>query len=217
MVQNMGLLGRKLGMTQIFDDEGNVIPVTVIEAAGNTVVQVKTQDGPDGYDAIQLGYAEKKASRTTKGEQGHFDKAGVTPKRHVNEIRLTADAVKAYAPGQEIQVAEVFAQGEFCDVVGTSKGRGFSGVMRRYNFGGFESSHGVHEYFRHGGSIGTRLTPGHVLKGKKMPGQMGNERVTVQNLEVARVDAERGLVFVRGGVPGPKGAVVIVRKAAKKG
>src|SRR5690606_22060869 len=128
-----------------------------------------------------------------------------------------AETVKTFAPGQEIKVSEVFAQGDICDVVGTSKGRGFSGVVRRYGFGGFERSHGVHEYFRHGGSIGARLTPGHVIKGKKMPGQMGNERVTVQNLEVARLDEERGLVFVKGGVPGPKGAYVIVRKAAKKG
>jgi len=213
----MGLLGRKLGMTQLFDDNGNVAPVTVVEAAGNTVLQVKTSDGPDGYDALQLGFGELKEARLTQPQLGHLGKVGSAPKAHVREIRLDGGAVGGFEPGQEIKVTDVFTDGDFCDVTGTSKGRGFSGVMRRHNFRGFETSHGTHEFFRHGGSIGTRLTPGHVLKGKRMPGQMGSERVTVQNLQVVRLDEERGLVFIKGGVPGPKGGLVIVRRAAKKG
>lgn len=213
----MGLLGRKLGMTQLFDDEGNVVPVTVIDAAGNTVLQVKASDGPDGYDALQLGFGAQKESRLTRPEKGHLDKAGSAPKRHVREIRLEGGAIAGYEPGQEIKVTDVFSDGDFCDVTGTSKGRGFAGVMRRHGFKGFEQTHGTHEFFRHGGSIGTRLTPGHVLKGKGMPGQLGNARVTIQNLQVVRLDEERGLVFIKGGVPGPKGGLVIVRKAAKKG
>ena len=218
MSENMGLIGRKLGMTQIFDDEGTVTAVTVIQAGPNTVLQIKTTDGADGYNAIQLGFDEKKEARSNKPEAGHAAKANAKAARFVREIRLAADAVGGFQLGQAINVADVFNQGDFCDVVGTSKGKGFAGVMKRHNMRGAQTnSHGTHEYFRHGGSIGTRLTPGHVLKGKKMPGQMGNERVTVQNLEIVRTDAERQLVFVKGGVPGPTGAYVLVRKAVKKG
>jgi large subunit ribosomal protein L3 len=213
----MGLIGRKLGMTQLFADDGTVTAVTVIQAAPNHVLQVKTADGPDAYNAVQLGFEARKESRSTKPELGHFKKAGVESLRFVREIRLDDSTVKEYAPGQTLGVQDVFSDGDHCDVTGTSKGRGFSGVMSRYGFAGFERTHGTHEFFRHGGSIGTRLTPGHVLKGKKMPGQMGNERVTVQNLEVMQLDSERGLVFVKGGVPGPVGGLVIVRKAVKKG
>jgi len=217
MNTSMGLLGCKIGMTQLFDEAGNVVPVTVIQAGPNTVLQVKTADGADGYDAIQLGYAEKKALLTNKPDAGHFAKAGATPKKHVGEIRLPADDVKKFAPGQQLKVTDVFKIGDICDVTGTSKGRGFAGVFKRHHFAGFENSHGTHEYFRHGGSIGTRLTPGHVMKGKKMPGHMGAEQVTVQNMAVVRLDEERGLVFIRGGVPGPNGGFVLVRKAVKKG
>ncbi len=218
MSENMGLIGRKLGMTQLFDDEGVVTAVTVIEAAPNTVLQVKTDDSADGYNAIQLGFDPKKPSRATQAEAGHVEKAGAAPVKAVREIRLSKEAVAAFSPGQQIGVTEVFSEGEYCDVTGTSKGSGFAGVVKRHNFSGVQTvSHGTHEFFRHGGSIGTRLTPGHVLKGKKMPGQMGNERVTVQNLQVVRTDSERGLVFVKGGVPGPTGGYVLVRKSVKRG
>jgi len=215
--QKMGLLGRKLGMTQLFDEEGTVTAVTVIQAAPNHVLQVKTTDGPDAYNAVQLGFEPRKESGVTKPQLGHFKKVGAEALRFVREIRLDEATVKSYAPGQVLGVRDVFSDGDHCDVTGTSKGRGFAGVMRRYGFRGFERTHGTHEFFRHGGSIGTRLTPGHVLKGRKMPGQMGNEQVTIQNLQVVQLDSERGLVFVKGGVPGPVGGLVIVRKAVKKG
>jgi len=216
MNESMGLLGRKLGMTQFFRDDGEVLACTVIEVGPCTVLQVKTDETKDGYNALQLGYGTQKASRVTKAETGHLAKSGTeTPPSHVKEIRVSKDVAGQHEVGATVAVADVFEEGKTVDVTGQSKGRGFAGVMKRHNFAGFERSHGVHEFFRHGGSIGTRLTPGHVLKGKKMPGHMGAEQVTVQNLEVARVDAERNLLFVRGGVPGPKGAVVVVRNAVK--
>ena len=213
--ENAGLIGRKVGMTQIYTEQNALIGVTVVDVSGNVVVQVKTASGPDGYNAVQLGFGVRKATRTTRPQKGHFDKAGVAPTQHLKEMRATAEAVAGFTVGQELKADQVFSNGELVDATGTSKGRGFSGVMRRHNFRGFIRSHGTHEYFRHGGSIGTRLTPGMVLKGKKMPGQYGNERSTVQNLKVVRIDADRGLVFVRGGVPGPIGGVVTLRKAVK--
>ncbi len=210
-----GLIGRKIGMTQIFADNGTAIAVTVVEAGPNAVLQVKSADGTDGYNAVQLGFADKKPSRTTQAEQGHFDKAGTSPKKHVVEFRLAADAAAAYTAGQELGVADVFAEGDAVDVIGTSKGRGFAGVMKRHGFRGFIRTHGTHEYFRHGGSIGTRLTPGHVLKGKKMGGHMGAERVTIQNLKVVKLDADNNLLYIKGGIPGPNGGIVRVRKAVK--
>lgn len=217
MNTQMGLLGRKLGMTQIFLDEGEVVPVTVLEAGPNVVVQVKTEDGADGYNAVQLGFGATKPQRVNKPERGHFDKAGLdTLPQHVAEVRLTKAAAATYEPGQSLKVSDVFSTGGHADVTGTSKGRGFAGVMKRHHFRGFMRTHGTHEFFRHGGSIGTRLTPGHVLKGKRMPGHQGSEQVTVQNLEVVRVEDERNLVFLRGGVPGPTGAVVLIRQAVKK-
>ncbi|MCB9692799.1 MAG: 50S ribosomal protein L3 [Alphaproteobacteria bacterium] len=212
----MGLLARKVGMTQYFKEDGEVVACTVLEAGPCTVLQVKTKAGPDGYDAIQLGFSEKKASRATKAETGHNTAAGrgENPPAMVREIRL-ADA-SSYERGQTVAIADVFAEGGKVDVVGVSKGKGTAGVMKRHNFKGFISTHGTHEFFRHGGSIGTRLTPGHVMKGKKMGGRMGNEQVTVQNLEIARIDAERNLLFVRGGVPGPNGSLLTVRQAVKK-
>ena len=210
-----GLLGRKLGMTQIYNNDGAVQPVTIVEVGGNAVLRVKTEDSADGYNAVQLGFDEKKEKQTSKPEAGAFSKASVAPRRFVRELRLSQDAVGKYTIGQELGANDVFSEGDYIDVTGTSKGRGFAGVMKRHNFRGFIRSHGTHEYFRHGGSIGTRLTPGHVLKGKKMPGHMGDAKVTVQNVKVAKVDAERSLVFVAGGVPGPNGALVTVRKAIK--
>ncbi|MBW2254766.1 MAG: 50S ribosomal protein L3 [Deltaproteobacteria bacterium] len=215
--QKMGLIGRKLGMTQLFAEDGTVTAVTVIQAAPNHVLQVKTADGPDAYNAVQLGFEPRKESGASKPQLGHFKKANAEALRFVREIRLDEATVKDYAPGQTLGVQDVFSDGDRCDVIGTSKGSGFTGVMKRFGFRGFMRTHGTHEFFRHGGSIGTRLTPGHVFKGKKMPGQMGNWRVTIQNLTVMQLDNERGLVFVKGGVPGPVGGMVIVRKAVKKG
>ncbi|MEQ1502401.1 MAG: 50S ribosomal protein L3 [Myxococcota bacterium] len=213
----IGLIGRKLGMTQLFRADGEVVPVTVIETGPCTVTQVKTTAGRDHYDAIQLAFGAKKIHRANKPSLGHFKKAGLeTPLSYIREFRLDAAAVANYELGKVITAADLFTEGEKIDVCGTSKGRGYAGVMKRHNFAGFERSHGAHEYFRHGGSIGTRLTPGMTLAGMPMSGHMGAERVTVQNLVVAKVDAERNLVFVHGGVPGPVGSVVTVRKSVKK-
>lgn len=211
----MGLLGRKLGMTQIYDNAGNVLGVTVIDVSENVVLQVKTASGKDGYSALQLGYGAKKAVRASRAETGHAAKANVPAPRYVQEIRVSEADAAARAPGATIGAAEVFKVGDRVDVRGVSKGRGFAGVMKRHNFSGFGRSHGAHEYKRHGGSIGTRLTPGMTFKGVKMPGHMGAERVTVQNLKVVKVDEARNLVYVRGGVPGPTGAQVVVRQTVK--
>ena len=212
----MGLLGRKVGMTQMYDDDQNLFGVTVVDVSGNVVVSTKTDDGADGYNAIQLGIDEQKEARVNQPEMGHFKKAGVTPRKFMREIRLSKDAVSTFSAGQDLNAGDVFTDGIWVDVTGTSKGRGFAGVMKRHNMAGFIRSHGTHEYFRHGGSIGTRLTPGHVLKGKKMPGQYGNKRKTIQNLKIIQVDAEKGLLYIRGGVPGPPGGYIMVRKAIKK-
>jgi len=211
-----GLLGRKVGMTQLFRDNGELLPVTVIEAGPCQVLQVKTEDKADGYNAIQLGFGSTKLNRVNKPEQGHLAKTGAAPAAFVGEIRVSKEAAEATEVGSTLTAADVFSEGDHADVTGTSKGKGFAGVMKRYNFAGFIRSHGTHEFFRHGGSIGTRLTPGHVFKGKKMPGHMGSETVTIQNLQVVKVDAERSLLFVKGAVPGPKGAFIRVRKAVKK-
>jgi len=212
----IGLLGTKLGMTQLFAEDGSVLPVTVIQAGPCRVLQTKTAESADGYNALQIGFGEQKDTRVSKALKNHTAKTGETVPMHIAEIRVDAETAAATAPGTELTAGEIFEAGTFVDVTGTSKGRGFSGVMKRHNFAGFERSHGVHEYFRHGGSIGTRLTPGHVLKGKKMPGQMGNKQVTVQNLALVKVDADRGLLYVKGGVPGPNGSVIKVRQAVKK-
>lgn len=215
--QQIGLLGRKIGMTQIFDDSGTVSGVTVVEIQPNTVVQVKTTAAKDGYGALQLGYGARKEALSTKANIGHAAKANARPFRVIREIRVPSEVASTYTLGQQIALTEIFAVKQRVDAVGNSKGRGFAGVMKRHNFKGFKASHGVHEYFRHGGSIGTRLTPGRTLKGVKMPGRMGGCRTTIQNLAVVRVDVERNLLFVKGGVPGPDGAYVVIRKAAKGG
>jgi len=207
------LIGKKIGMTRIFDADGKQVPVTVIEAGPCFVSQVKTADN-DGYDAIQLGFQDLKARNSTMPLIGHDGKAGITPKRIHREVRLKAEDVGTYELGQELKV-DLFEAVKFVDVIGTSKGRGFGGVMKSFHFKGFERTHGAHEYFRHGGSIGTRLTPGMTLAGKKMPGQLGNARTTVQKIEVVRIDDERNLVFVRGGVPGPNGGFVTLRQSVK--
>ncbi|MEC7242667.1 MAG: 50S ribosomal protein L3 [Myxococcota bacterium] len=209
-----GLLGRKIGMTQLFTDEGKVLPVTVIEAGPCQVIQVMTEEN-GGYNAIQLGFGERKEKHTNKAQLGHYKKANLQPSKFVQEIRLSAEDVAKYEVGQSVTISDVFEEGEKLDVRGTSKGKGTAGVMKRHNFAGFIRTHGTHEFFRHGGSIGTRLTPGHVAKGTRMGGQMGNERVTVHNLELSKMDAEKNLLFVKGGVPGANGGYVVIRKGIK--
>jgi large subunit ribosomal protein L3 len=206
-----GLLGTKLGMTQTWDENNRVVPVTVVAAATNVVTQVR---GPekDGYNAVQIGFGEVEGRKVSKPKAGHFAAAGVTPRRHLVEIR-TADAASCTV-GQEL-TPEVFAAGEVVDVTGTSKGKGFAGVMKRHGFAGVSASHGAHRNHRKPGSIGGCATPGRVFKGLRMAGQMGGETVTTQNVTVHAVDAEKGLVLLKGAVPGPKGGVVIIRTAAK--
>lgn len=208
-----GLIGRKVGMTQFYNAEGNVIPVTVIETGPCVVVQ-KKETAKDGYNALQVGFGSKKAQRVNKPMQGHMAKAGKGAFEVVREFRL-AD-VSQYEIGQEIKVADMFKAGDRIAVSGTSKGHGFSGVIKRWSFAGFPGSHGTHEYFRHGGSIGNRSYPGRVRKGKKMAGHWGNEQVSIQNLEVVDIRPEENLMLVKGAVPGAKRGVVIVRSAAKR-
>ncbi|SJN23595.1 LSU ribosomal protein L3p (L3e) [Luteococcus japonicus LSP_Lj1] len=208
-----GLLGTKLGMTQLWDDNNKVVPVTVIQAGPCVVTQVRTPE-IDGYNAVQLGFGAVKAKKVTKPVGGHFEKAGVTPRKHLMELR-TADASE-YTLGQEI-TAEAFAATDVVDVTGVSKGKGTAGVMKRHGFKGLRASHGVHRKHRSPGSIGGCSTPGRVFKGMRMAGRMGVDKVTVQNLTIHAVDAERGLILVRGAIPGNKGSLVVVRSAAKKG
>ena len=208
-----GLLGTKLGMTQLWDDNNKVVPVTVIQAGPCVVTQVRTPES-DGYNAVQLGYGAIKAMKVTKPSAGHFEKAGVTPRKNLVELR-TADASE-YTLGQEI-TAELFAATDVVDVTGVSKGKGTAGVMKRHGFKGLSASHGVHRKHRSPGSIGGCSTPGRVFRGMRMAGRMGVDKVTVQNLTIHAVDAERGLILVRGAIPGNKGSLVVVRSAAKKG
>ncbi len=208
-----GLLGTKLGMTQLWDDNNKVVPVTVIQAGPCVVTQVRTPE-IDGYNAVQLGFGAVKAKKVTKPVGGHFEKAGVTPRKHLMELR-TADASE-YTLGQEI-TAEAFAATDVVDVTGVSKGKGTAGVMKRHGFKGLRASHGVSRKHRSPGSIGGCSTPGRVFKGMRMAGRMGVDKVTVQNLTIHAVDAERGLILVRGAIPGNKGSLVVVRSAAKKG
>lgn len=207
-----GLIGRKVGMTQYYNAEGNVIPVTVIEAGPCVVVQ-KKDASTDGYNAVQVGFGEKKNQRVNKAMQGHMAKAGKGAFQVLREFRL--DDVSQFSVGQEIKVADLFKAGDLIDVAGTSKGHGYSGVIKRWSFAGFPGSHGTHEYFRHGGSIGNRSYPGRVRKGKKMAGHWGDELVSTQNLEVVDVRAEQNLMLIRGAVPGVKQGVVILRRAVK--
>ena len=207
-----GLLGTKLGMTQVWDENNKLIPVTVIEIAPNVVTQLRTAE-KDGYSAVQIAAGAIDPRKVTKPLTGHFDAAGVTPRRHVTEVR-TADAAE-YALGQELTVDGTFEAGQLVDVVGTSKGKGFAGVMKRHNFAGVSASHGAHRNHRKPGSIGASSTPSRVFKGMRMAGRMGGERVTVLNLRVHAVDAEKGLLLVKGAVPGARGRLVFVRNAVK--
>ena len=210
MTDVKGILGEKLGMTQIFDDT-RAIPVTVIKAGPCFVAQVKTE-ATDGYAAVQLAFGDTRPKHVTKPEQGHFDKHGAQSSRHVVELRT--DDAGSYSPGQELR-ADVFAAGERADVVGVSKGKGFAGVMKRHGFSGLSASHGTERKHRSPGAIGACATPSRVFKGMRMAGQMGNERVTMLNLEVVQADPERNLLLLRGAVPGPEGGLVMVRSAVK--
>ena len=205
------VLGTKLGMTQVWDEAGRLVPVTVVQVGTNVVTQVRTAE-TDGYAAVQLAFGQIDPRKVTQPLKGHFEKAGVTPRRHVTEIR-TPDAGQ-YALGQEI-TAEAFTAGQVVDVVGTTKGKGTAGVMKRHGFAGVGASHGAHRNHRKPGSIGACATPGRVFKGVRMAGRMGSDTVTTQNLTVHAVDAEKGLILVKGAVPGPKGGLVVIRSAAK--
>jgi large subunit ribosomal protein L3 len=208
-----GILGRKLGMTQVWDDENRVVPVTVIQAGPCRVVQLKTPER-DGYSAVQLAFGETKPSRLNKPELGHLKNANAEPSRHLVELRV--DDVSQFEVGQVVR-ADVFTKGDRIDVTGISKGKGFSGAMQRHNFKGQGASHGNHKKHRSPGAIGACATPGKVFKGMKMAGQKGNARTTTLNLEVVEGDAERGLLLVRGSVPGAKGGLIFIRDAVKAG
>ena len=206
-----GVLGEKLGMTQVWDADNRLVPVTVIKAGPCVVTQVRNAD-TDGYNAVQIAFGAIDPRKVNKPMKGHFEKAGVTPRRHLVELR-TADAAE-YALGQEISAA-AFEAGQEIDVTGTTKGKGFAGVMKRHNFAGVSASHGSHRNHRKPGSIGGASTPGRVFKGMRMAGRMGGERQTTANLTIHAVDADKGLLLIKGAVPGPRGSVVLVRTAAK--
>jgi len=214
MNTNPGIIGKKLGMTQLFTDDGTVLRCSVIES-DLTVIGKRTKE-KDGYDAIIVGLGERKEKATNKPLAGQYKKAGQTPKRFVRELRMVADAVAKYEVGGKVNLEEVFEPGQFVDVQGITRGRGFTGVMRRWSFAGAVTSHGSHEYKRHGGSIGTNMTPGRTLPGLKMPGQYGNETVSVLNLKIAKVIPDQQLILIEGGVPGSRNSVVMVRGAVKK-
>lgn len=212
---NKGILGTKVGMTRIFEESGREIAVTLVEAGPCVVTQRKTQ-AVDGYDAIQIGYGVRKEKRTTQPMAGHFKKHAKTdPKRFLREIRLSGEYVdNAPAVGDTLN-CDVFAEGDWIDIVGTMKGRGFTGVVKRHHFATLRESHGGHFFVRHAGSIGSRK-PQHTLPGTRMAGQHGNTRTTIQNLRIVRVDAEKNLLYVKGGIPGPNGGMVAIRSAIKK-
>jgi len=205
-----GIIGKKLGMTQIFDQKGNVIPVTLIEAGPCVVAQKKTVEN-DGYDAVQLAYADAKEKHTNKAQLGHFKKAGISPKRHLKEFRL--DDISAYEAGSVVTV-DTFANGEKVDITGITKGRGYTGAIKRWNLAKLRMTHGVGPVHRQSGSMGV-IDPARIFKNKKMAGQYGNEQVTVQNLVVVKIDAEKNLIAVKGAVPGAKGGIVFVRDSVK--
>ena len=207
-----GLIGKKIGMTQLFDEKGNVIPVTVLEVGPCAVVQKKTTE-KDGYNALQLGFGDVKLSRVNKPMKGHFAKADVAPKKVLKEFRL--EDTDAHNVGDVLK-ADIFAAGEKVDVCGTGKGKGYAGAIKRWNFGRLKETHGSGPVARHQGSMGACSDPSRVFKGKKMPGHLGSEKVTVQNLDVVKVDAENNLIAVKGAVPGAKGGFVVITNAVKK-
>lgn len=211
MKKTLGIIGRKLGMTQIFLEDGSVIPVTVVEAGPCSVVQKKTKE-KDGYNALQLGFLPKKSKRVNKPLSGHFKKAGASPCYHLKEFCV--ENTEGYELGQEITV-NLFKPGDVVDVTGLGKGKGFTGVMKRHGFHGSPGSHGTHEYFRHGGSVGSATFPHHVFKGMKMPGQHGNRRITLQNIKVVDVKEDQNILLLQGGIPGSPNGWVLIRSAIK--
>lgn len=229
MNTNLGIIGKKLGCTQIFDANGNVARVTVVEAGPCVVVRKRTAE-KDGYVALQLAFGDRRATLVNKPDRGYFEKNGVAARtvkntkgkdvevfpRTLKELRVSAEDAAKFEVGQAISIADVLKEGQFVDVTGTSKGRGFSGVIKRHHFAGFVSSHGTHEYFRHGGSIGTNMTPGRTLPGKKMPGQQGSARITMQNVKVVKVIPEQNLVLLSGSAPGGENGILTVRAAIKR-
>jgi large subunit ribosomal protein L3 len=215
MALRIGLLGKKIGMTQVFAEDGESIPVTVIQTGPNVVVGTRTPDR-DGYSALVLGFDEKPVRLATKAELGSMKVANAKPQRFVRELRLPAEEVAKFAVGQVLGPKDVFADNIPVDVEGTSKGKGYQGVIKRHHMSGMTRSHGTHEYFRHGGSIGCRLTPQRVHKGKRMAGHMGHEKVSVQNLQLFRILADENCILVRGAVPGSTNDYVVVTKAATR-
>jgi large subunit ribosomal protein L3 len=215
MAQNIGLLGKKIGMTQVFAEDGESVPVTVIQAGPCFVLGKRTQER-DGYSALVLGFDEKPLRLANRAETGWIKAGNVKPQRFIRELRLPASEVEKYQLGQAISPKDVFSENAPIDVEGVSKGKGFQGVIKRHHMKGMRATHGTHEYFRHGGSIGCRLTPQRVHKGKRMAGQMGNEKVTVQNLQLFRVLEEENCLLVRGAVPGSKNGYVVVTLAATR-
>jgi len=213
MNQHPGVIGRKLGMTQIFGEDGTVTACTVVEAA--SIVIGKRTVEKDGYSALVLGIGERPEKRASKAELGAFKKAGVTPKQTVRELRCSPEFVASIEVGQPLKLDGLFEEGQHVDVQGITRGRGFTGVMRRYNFKGYRMTHGTHEYRRHGGSIGTNMTPGRTLPNLKMPGQYGNEHVTILNLPIARILDEEQILLIEGAVPGARSGMVTVRGAVK--
>lgn len=209
-IVSLAILGKKLGMTQIFEEDGTKIPVTVIEAGPCPVVQIKTEPAADGSHAIQLGF-ELKKKNVKKPQSELFKKVGIEPHRHLRECRLPPEEAAKYKPGSVITI-DIFAKDEIVDIIGKSKGCGFQGVMKRHGMHGGKSSHGVHEAYRHGGSIGASASPARVFKGVRMPGQMGNVRVTVKNLQIVDIRKDKNLLLLKGPVPGPTGGFVMIRK-----
>lgn len=213
MNTSCGLLGRKLGMTQVFEPDGSRMCVTAIEVGPCTVVQKRNME-KDGYIALQLGFEEKKESRVNRPELGHFKKVSLTPKKVLREFRVTQEIADSYEVGQEVNIG-LFSNGDIIDIKGTSKGKGFAGVMKTYGFHGGKASHGVHEVYRHGGALGMHQTPGRVLKGKKMAGQHSAKAVTVKGMKIVRMFSGDNLIFVKGAVPGSRNSLVQIRPAVK--
>lgn len=215
MNEHLGLIGRKLGMTQYHDEDGTINRVTAVEAGPCVIVNKRTKER-DGYTALQLGFEEIPDRLVKLPIRGQYDKQGIEPKRFLKELRVTEEVASQFKIGEELTVDKVFKPGDIVNVTGTSKGRGFQGVFKRYHMAGSVSTHGSHEYFRHGGAIGQNMTPGHVYKGVKMPGQLGNKKVTTENMRIVGVEAEANVIFIRGSVPGGRKALVVVRGSNKK-
>ena len=215
MNKHPGVIGRKLGSTQIFTASGDCVACAVIEAGPNVVVGHRTLE-KDGYSALVLGFGKRRAQSTNKPLAGQFKKVGVEPMQHVKEFRVSADVVAAHPVGSTVKLDAVFQEGQFVDVAGKTRGRGFQGVVRRWSMAGMVQTHGTHEYRRHGGSIGTNMTPGRTLPNLKMPGHYGDERLSILNQKIVKIDAEKNLLLIEGGVPGARNSIVAVRGANKK-